>query len=53
MRDSIKTVYKWEKVKALNIGIYGNSLKFTTEKRDSGRKEMLLCCIFEIISKNN
>lgn len=38
MRDSIKTVYKWEKVKALNIGIYGNSLKFTTEKKGFWKK---------------
>lgn len=52
MGDLIRTVYKWEKVKSLNVGIYRNLLKFTTKKKGGlGRKGTLLCCVFKIISK--
>lgn len=55
MRDLIKAVCKWEKVKPLNIGIYRNYLKFTAGKRGLGKKgdAALLYCLklitFEII----
>lgn len=46
MRDLIKTVCKWEKVKPLNIGIYINYFKFMAGKRGSEKKkETLLCYI--------
>lgn len=52
MGDLIRTVYKWEKVKSLNVEIYRNLLKFTTKKKGGlGRKGALLCCVFKIISE--